>query len=1085
MQPFDLLNHAAKAEMPERLTDIGSWHRHIPFAFALLDMLKPRVFVELGTHKGDSYSAFCQGVTHQGLATRCFAVDTWQGDSQAGRYEDSIHAELSRYHDPRYASFSTLLRMTFDEALAHIADGSVDLLHIDGLHTYEAVKHDFDTWLPKMSERGVIIFHDTNVHYGDFAVWQLWEELTRQYPGFEFPYGFGLGVLAVGSNVPEPLQQFLQLASDNPQRVIQLFHALGDGIELFKSERSFAQKQEQLERLGCDLSEAREVVEQRDTLLVAYNQQRDELIAQNADLRARLDMVGRSKVRLAELNETYLRAVADRNQLDLRLRQIGSSRLWRARNALMRMLGQPQRVVTGDLEVFTDEAGWAPPSVLPRVDIIIPVYRGLEETKACIESVLALHSSALSEIIVIEDCSPEPELAAWLQTLDGRVTLLRNEHNLGFVKTVNRGMALHPERDVLLLNSDTEVAGDWLECIQRVAYEQARTGSVTPFSNSATICSYPQFCKDNELPRGLDVQAMDKLFRSANAGQSVDIPTAVGFCMFIRRDCLNDCGLFDEELFGRGYGEENEFCMRSARRGWLHKLTGDVFVYHKGGVSFAETQSENQKAGHRALTRVFPDYDLVVRDHIMADPAARMRFAVDLLRARSGELPVVLMVNHSRGGGTERHLLELAETLKGQAELYLLQPNVEGGSIALGPLNGGERARLLFEPERDSLLLQETLQALGVSRIHFHHTIGVHLQFLLLPQQLEVPYDVTIHDYYLVCPQVTMTSAEGRYCGAPDESGCNACLATRPAPGGVSIDRWRAFGEKLLYGAERVFIPSLDTRKRMQRYFPEANFVFAPHEIDSAQPVRIVPLEAQRPLKVLVLGALSRFKGADLLEACVLAARKTRSPLEFHLLGYAYRTLACHPFSNLRVHGAYDDARVEQLVKELSPDLVWFPGSCPETYSYTLSICLRMGLPVVAPDIGAFSERLASRPWSWLLPADIEPAQAHTRLLEVREQLLASTFTGTTAVVAEQVEPFRYEGGYLSAESPVRGSEPDWQHLHAGWAQLGASQRILPAVRFPRLLRLLQRSLALPGVSALLGRTPAGLKQVIKRVLWR
>nr|NNM89685.1 glycosyltransferase [Bacilli bacterium] len=191
---------------PERMTDVVSWHGHLPFAFFCIDHVCPRVFVELGTHRGDSYSAFCQRIAERGLSTACYAVDTWQGDEQAGFYDDAIYQEWKPYHDVRYASFSTLLRMTFDEAVNRFEDGSIDLLHIDGLHTYEAVSHDFMTWLPKMSERGIVLFHDTAVHDSDFGVWRFWEEVSEKYPHFAFEHSNGLGVLAVGSMIPEAMR---------------------------------------------------------------------------------------------------------------------------------------------------------------------------------------------------------------------------------------------------------------------------------------------------------------------------------------------------------------------------------------------------------------------------------------------------------------------------------------------------------------------------------------------------------------------------------------------------------------------------------------------------------------------------------------------------------------------------------------------------------------------------------------------------------------------------------------------------------------------------------------------------------------
>lgn len=250
---------------------MDDWHGHMPFAFWCIEALAPSVLVELGCRKGDSYCAFCQAVDELALDTRCYAVDTWRGDEHTGFYDDSVYEELRRHHDPRFGRFSELIRSTFDEANARFPDGSIDLLHIDGLHLYEAVKHDFESWLPKVSRRGAVLFHDICTREGNVGVWRLWEELQQRYPSFAFHHSHGLGVLAVGPEPPEPLRQLTGLDPAMKDEVRALFSRLGDAVRYDVTSRVNAQLREQVDRQTRQIAtlenETRELRHAREAVL--------------------------------------------------------------------------------------------------------------------------------------------------------------------------------------------------------------------------------------------------------------------------------------------------------------------------------------------------------------------------------------------------------------------------------------------------------------------------------------------------------------------------------------------------------------------------------------------------------------------------------------------------------------------------------------------------------------------------------------------------------------------------------------------------------------------------------------------------
>ena len=639
---------------------------------------------------------------------------------------------------------------------------------------------------------------------------------------------------------------------------------------------------------------------------------------------------------------------------------------------------------------------------LPRrrvVDVVIPVYRGIEETLSCLESVLADTSKPLGRIIVVDDCSPEPELSAWLRELADRrlIHLVRNPRNVGFVTSVNRGMAAAGTRDVVLLNSDTEVPAGWLSRLTARAYAHPRIASVSPFSNNATICGYP----DNyggPLVFGRSVADIDEVCRTVNAGRWVDVPTTVGFCMYIRRKALREVGDFDAKRFKVGYGEENDFCLRASALGWQHRLTCDTFVYHKGSVSFGDRSNKLSDRAMKLILERYPTYREDIARHVGLGAVTPYRFAITAALFRQSTLPVILMVAHDLGGGIRRHIDSLVERYRDRAHILLLAATNRGAALSVPSLPNHPVLTLPAERQNDLVLM---LRSMKLSRVHIHSLIGMDMDIRALIRELDVPFDVTVHDYYPICPQINLLPwRHGLYCGEPDVAGCNACIANRSSHGARDILTWRAEHAWQFKDAARVLCPSLDVLSRLQRHGLAANAVFAPHESVEATPWKLhtPPLDGGK-IRIAVLGTLVDHKGGRTVAS--VAEMVDPKTTEIHLIGHIDGPFSEAARKRMKITGRYDDADLPDLIETIAPHLIWFPAVWPETFSYTVSAAINAGIPIAATRIGAHTERLTGRPSTWLADIDTSPL-AWVRLFgEIHDALRNSPPTASQQTASQ------------------------------------------------------------------------------------
>lgn len=616
------------------------------------------------------------------------------------------------------------------------------------------------------------------------------------------------------------------------------------------------------------------------------------------------------------------------------------------------------------------------------VNVIIPVYRGLTETMNCVNSVLEAKLDTRIHLTVINDFSPQPELTAALRTHAARhkYEYIENPSNLGFVKTVNIGMALHPDMDVVLLNADTVVSDGWVDRLRGAAYRGERVGSVSAMSNNATICSLPFIGGKEEIPYGMDLAEINRFIARENDGVSVELPTAHGFCMYIRRLCLDEVGSFDADKFGKGYGEENEFSLRSATYGWKHVAACDVFVYHCGSVSFKESAEGFIANNLKIIASEYPDYHYNVHRFLREDPL--LEYRNKLQRSLWREKKIALFFSLAIGGGVDSNLNAVAERLKGEGYTVLVVRRSRLTNYEYTIAEWNSENATLYNKRLGILALISDILLLNPIFFHIHHLIDLDEALVDFIEAAGIPYYVTLHDYFYICPRVTLLNDGKEFCAVPPVNACISCLAR----GGVheavhetylpltkDVAIWRNHWTRLLKGARKVIAPSEAVVKYYKATLPGLNLTVLQH-LGPSKP-RVASVEAAPPsrIKVAILGAIGMHKGASELVSLLRWTEAHHPDLEFKLIGYSDRPDTLAAFSNFYDMGPYTHDQLEDKIAKSSCTVALFLSHWPETYSYTLSEAYIHGLTPVAYDIGAFGERIAAIGAGEVVPVGSQP----------------------------------------------------------------------------------------------------------------
>ena len=648
---------------------------------------------------------------------------------------------------------------------------------------------------------------------------------------------------------------------------------------------------------------------------------------------------------------------------------------------------------------------------MKKVSIVIPVYNAFSELKACVSSVINYTDLETNSLIIVNDGSSDADLSNYLDKLSTKtnVQIINNHSNLGFVKSCNTGMRLR-KKDVILLNSDTLVTKGWVEKLQRAAYSNDKVATVTPLTNNGTIASVPNFAEDNSVPENYTVDSFADLIESISLNKFPEIPTAVGFCMYIKRDVINEIGLFNEELFGKGYGEENDFCLRARKAGWINILDDATYIFHAGSTSFTNKIRKQQVAKNlKVIERLYPGYQKSISDFVINNPLSdihkNIQFWLSIAPNPNTRFRILYVMHYEPTvGGVGLHTTDLASKIKNSTS-FKISPD-QDGCLVFSIYKSGEWRFLLKLNAHDSTDLTEKFRYLllyfKINIIHVQHLLGIPETLLKQAADLEIPILHTLHDYYLVSssPQLIGEYANIHvFSDNPNidakavmhySSSKNSPLYTRLYSLSNMIDIFIAPSTYVLdfFQVLKISKAKLKLISNGVEYITQRN---RRHQSDSKD-----------TLNIAYLGVQSDHKGLPFFLEAVSELKKCKSRANYFSIGASN-----DKYSKILLKlgvldlGGYSRSSISKILNKNEIDLVLIPSIYPETYSYTLSESAVSGIPVVARKIGALSERVNQMNCGWLFQNMRELTELVLRL-ERNKQLIAKKRTqiDTSSVIS-------------------------------------------------------------------------------------
>lgn len=616
-------------------------------------------------------------------------------------------------------------------------------------------------------------------------------------------------------------------------------------------------------------------------------------------------------------------------------------------------------------------------NIKKKVSIIIPIYNAYCDTKKCIESVLK-YSTRNFELVLINDCSTDLRIDKLLNYYKDypNVRIINNIENKGFTGTVNVGLK-NSSNDVILLNSDTIVTPKWLEKLTVAAYSNPKIGTVTPFSNNAGAFSVPIIGKRNIIWDNFPLNIMANLVEKVSDYQYLRVPTGNGFCLYIKRDTIKSVGCFDEDTFGRGYGEENDYCMRAIENNWENIIDDSTYIYHNQGSSFSSERDKLMIEHRDLLNKKHPSYTREVRKFLNSEIFKNMHDKISdgLIRIDSKKFNKkrILFVIHSRSGGSPKNNDDLMRLIEKDYDCYLLFAHTQVMvlyhfkdnklfKIKNWELKSRWWCEKLYDNEYRNIYFN-VLVNLKIDLVHIHHFMHHTFDLPIIANVLNIPIIFSSHDFYMICPSFTLLNENYEYCGG--KCNCNLVNCQLPSSGITQkpimksfVDEWRANIVNILEYIDYFIVFSDFSKDLFLDIYPNSfnknNLLIVEHGKNYPKITKDlfeIP-SSDKPIKILCIGNILEHKGSKIIEN--IHKLDIDSNIEFHFLGTIDENL-----KDIGIyHGTYELDNLKYLIEIIKPSFIGIFSICPETFCFTLSEAWAHNMPVLSTKIGVIEKRM-------------------------------------------------------------------------------------------------------------------------------